>query len=145
MDGTLIKCSPHESDYIGSSSSASLIKYVEVTTFKGQKEDAPCHFLSDEVRVDFDTERSRPPCISKIDLVVQYTEFLHEILNLLLPVVFGDVTPTCTENQAPLKMQTKEFIARPIGFVDEGEILFQRCTTIQAFWSLEHDDTIIVL
>ena len=91
-----------------------------------------------------DPERSRPPWISKIDLVVEYAEFLHEYLNLLMLVVFLDITATRTVDQTPLEVQTEEPVTGLIRSIDRGEMAFQRGTR-PAFWSLEHDDTTIVL
>jgi hypothetical protein len=105
-------------------------KPAETITCEGQKKDPLCNFLSYKVRVNLHTKGTRPPWISKIDLVVEYTEFVHEILNFLLPVVFGDVTTTRTDSKAPLEMQTKESIAWSIGLVSKGEMPLQWCTII---------------
>ena len=115
----------------------------ERIAFEGQKEN-PRHFFPEELCVHLDAERSRPPWIPKIDLVVEYAEFLHEVLNLSWTVVFIDVTASRSVNQTPLEMQAEEPVTGLIRSIDRGQMAFQRGTG-PAFWRLEHDDTMIVL
>jgi hypothetical protein len=54
--------------------------------------------------MDLPTEHSLPSGISFINLIIEYTQFFHEISYLLFFVVIAGVTSTCTEGNAPLEM-----------------------------------------
>ena len=46
--------------------------------------------------------------------------FFHEILNLLLSVIFHDIATADTDTRASSKMQTEKPVARSIGPIDKG-------------------------
>jgi hypothetical protein len=109
------------------------------------KEDSLRHSLSDEVGVNFDTQWSRPSGIRRVDLVVEYAQLFHETVNFFTCVVTFDATAKCTDGEATVKVQTEKPVTGPMRSIAKGEMHFQRYIAFEVFWSIEINNTVVVL